>query len=170
VFACVHLNYEYFTTFHCNAPFLHHTTFGWYVSIAQLPRCCSCFDRLTVLWCFSLSKLWSYQASISTRQGKSVFNLDGFHRCSIARGTSASSPFNRTSPLQTAATKSLRRVLIIGASLRPKSSRSCFNTASSSSFRIAAIGVRMHGARLQARRSTGRRRFKQRQQNLCGVF
>jgi len=59
------------------------------------------------------------------------------------------------------------RVLIIGASLRPESSRSRFDTASQSSFRIAAIGVRIHEAGLQARCSSGRRRFDQQQHRLC---
>ena len=60
--------------------------------------------------------------------------------------------------------------LIIGASLRPKSSRSGFNTASRTSFWIAAISVRMHEACLQARHSSGRCCFDQQQHHFCGVF
>jgi len=60
--------------------------------------------------------------------------------------------------------------LIIGASVRPKSSRSRFNTASHSSFRIAAIGFWMHAAGLQSRHSSRRCRFDQQQHHFCGVF
>jgi len=169
-----HLDYGLVPRFHCDAPFLQHTTFGWYVSFAQLPRCCSCFDRLNVLWYVSMSTLWSCQASISTRQVSlhsgllpSVFGCTGHvckfavlpdvavsissnitfaacfdhrcifasqvkslpfqhrnshfvpdccHRCSDAWGTSASSPLVRTLPLRSAATSLLRRVSIVGAS------------------------------------------------------
>jgi len=59
---------------------------------------------------------------------------------------------------------------VFESSVRPKSSRSRFDTANPSSFRIAAIDVRMLGARLQARRSSGRCRFDQQQHHFCGVF
>ena len=108
--------------------------------------------------------------SLPFQHRKSHFIFDFRHRCSDAPDTSASWPYVRTLPLRSAATSPLRRVLIIGASLRPKSSRSRFNTASRTSFRLAAIGVRMHGARLQARRSSGRFRFDQQQHHLCGLF
>jgi len=97
--------------------------------------------------------------SLPFQHRKSHFILDCCHRCSDSRGTSESSPFVRTFPLRSAATSLLRRVLIIGASVRPKSSRSRFNTASQSSFWIAATVLWMLGARLQARRSFGRCRF-----------
>jgi len=66
--ACEHPDYERVSQIALRPSIAEHTTFAWYVSVVRLPHPCSCFDPLTVLWCFSLSKYWSCQASISTRQ------------------------------------------------------------------------------------------------------
>jgi len=164
--ACEHLDSP---GFHSDALAAQHTTFAWYVSIVHLSRHCSCFDRVPVVMCFISVCQSIGHFKVRFQHGKSFFVPDCCHRCSHAQGTSASSPFVRTFPLRSAATSPLRRFLITGSSVRPKSSRSRFNTASQSSFRIAAIGVWMHGARLQARRLSGRCRFDQQQHRLCGV-
>jgi len=104
-------------------------------------------SNITFAACFDHRCIRASQVkSLPFQHGKSVFVTDCCHRCSDALGMTASWPFAGTLPLRSEATTPLRRVLIIVASVRPKSSRSRFNTASQSSFRIAAIGVRMHGA------------------------
>jgi len=128
-------------------------------------------SNITFAACFGHRCIRASQAkSLPFQHGKSFFIRDGCHRCSDAWGTSASSPFDRTLPLRSSATSPLRRVLVIGALVRPKLSGSRFNAANQSSFGIAAIGVRMRGARLQARHLSGRCRFDQQQHHFCGAF
>mgnify|MGYP007080339723 CR=1 FL=1 len=153
--ACEHLD---FPLFHSDASAEQHTTFAWYVSIAQLSRHCSCFDRVPVVMCFISFCQSIGHFKVPFQHRKSVFIPDCCHRCSEARGTSASSPFVRTLPLRSATTPPLRRVLIIDASQVNVKSLP-FQHRLSHSFWIAAIGFRMHGARLQARCSSGRFRF-----------
>jgi len=105
--ACMHLHHGRVPVFHCDTSISEHTTFAWYVSVVQVSRPCPRCDRMTVMLCFRLAKLWS---------------------CSIT----------------------------------------C-NAAICSYYKLAAIGVRMHWARLQARRSSGRCRFDQQQHHFCGV-
>jgi len=61
--------------------------------------------------------------SLPFQHRKSHFIFDFRHRCSDAPDTSASWPYVRTLPLRSAATSPFRRVLVICASVRPKSSR-----------------------------------------------
>jgi len=111
--ACEHLESPGFLS---DASAAQHTTFAWYVSIVQLSRSCSCFDRVPLVMCFISVCQSIGHFKVQFQHRKSVFIPDCCHRCSDAWSTSASSPLFLTLPLRSAATPPLRRVLVIRAS------------------------------------------------------
>jgi len=111
-----HLDYEYLCRFHSDASMVEHTSFGWYANIVHASRCCLFFDCMTVVMCFNTVCQSIRHVKLYFQHRMSHFIPDCCHRCLDAWGTSASSPFVRTLSFRSAATSSLWRVLMIGAS------------------------------------------------------